>query len=112
MSHDHESDRAPAEFRVTFPGPITHHIVAVDGWSVPFLEAYLRGEDGVQLVLDGRIGIDLGTGEAERLIPFLADAIAVALGYGGHPRTDGPELPPKHPHMAPRRIVQVESLSG
>jgi hypothetical protein len=42
----------------------------------------------------------------------LADAISVALGYGAHPRGDGPELPPKLPHRAPRRVVQVEMLPG
>jgi hypothetical protein len=105
----HDSDE-PQEFRVTFPGPVSQHLVVVDGWSVPFLRASLCGEDRVQLVLDDRIGIDLGTSEAERLIPFLADAIAIALGYGAHPRDDGPELPPKLPPMAPRRVVQVELL--
>jgi len=110
MEHETHDCEAPREFRVTFPGPITTHMVVVDGWSVPFLEASFRGEDGLRLILDGRIGIDLGTNEAERLIPFLADAIAVALGYGGHPRDDGPELPPKLPHKAPRRVVQVEML--
>lgn len=112
MESETHGCEAPREFRVTFPGPITSHPVVVDGWSVPFLEAHLRGEEGIQLVLDGRIGIDLGTNEAERLIPFLADAISVALGYGAHPRGDGPELPPKLPHRAPRRVVQVEMLPG
>jgi hypothetical protein len=112
MEPERHDRGAPCEPRVTFPGPITSHLVVVDGWSVPFLEANFRGEEGVQLLLDGRIGIDLGTNEAERLIPFLADAIAVALGYGAHPRGDGPELPPKLPHRAPRRVVQVEMLPG
>lgn len=102
----------PDPFRVTFPGPFTHHEVVVDGWSVPLLKASLRGESGVRLLLDDRIGIDLDAGEAERLLPFLADAIAVALGYGAHPRGVGPELPPRMPHMAPRRVVQVEIAPG
>jgi hypothetical protein len=104
------SDQTLDEFRVTFAGPFVHHDVVVDGWSVPFLKASLRGESGVRLLLDERMGIDLDAGEAERLLPFLADAIAVALGYGAHPRHDGPELPPQLPHRAPRRVVQAQSL--
>ena len=106
------SEEALQEFRVTFPGPFVHHDVVVDGWSVPFLKASLQGESRVRLVLDDRMGIDLEAGEAERVLPFLADAIAVALGYGAHPRGDGPELPPKLPHRAPRRVVQAETLPG
>lgn len=98
------------EFRVTFPGPFSHHEVVVDGWSVPFLKASFRGESGVRLLLDDRMALDLGTADAERLIPFLADAISVALGYGAHPRVDGPELPPGLPHRAPRRVVQIDAL--
>lgn len=106
------SEQAFPEFRVTFPGPFTHHDVVVDGWSVPFLKASLRGDTGIRVLLDDRMAIDLDAGEAERLLPFLADAIAVALGYGAHPRGEGPELPPKLPHRAPRRVVQVEMLPG
>ena len=104
-----ESHECPEEgtFRVTFPGPFTHHEVAFDGWSVPFLRASFYGEDRVRLILDDRRGIDLTTSEAERLIPFLADAIAVALGYGAHPREGMDELPAPLPHRTPRRIVQV-----
>ncbi|MGD0197554.1 MAG: hypothetical protein ABSC56_06580 [Solirubrobacteraceae bacterium] len=100
------------DFRVSFPGPFTQNLVAVDGWSVPFLSASFRGEDGVRVILDDRIGIDLSVGEAERLLPFIADAVAVALGYGAHPRQGGPDLPPRMPHMAPRRVVESQLLPG
>jgi hypothetical protein len=40
-------------------------------------------------------------------MPFLADAIAVALGYGAHPSEESVTLPERAPHMAPRRVVQV-----
>jgi hypothetical protein len=105
----HECDPVP-EFRVTFPGPFQHHDVVVDGWSVPFIKARLSGEDRVRLVLDDRRVVDLSTADAERLIPFLADAIAVALGYGAHPRDDMRFLPPRGPHAAPRRVIHVEAL--
>ena len=100
----HPADQA---FRVSFPGPFQHHDVVVDGWSVPFVKASLRGEDRVRLILDDRMGVELSTDEAERLIPFLADSIAVALGYGAHPRADMDALPPRFPAAAPRRFIGV-----
>ena len=104
--HDHDETTLPA-FRVTFPGPFEYHDVVVDGWSVPLLQAHPKGEDRVMLILDGRRGVELSTAEAERLIPFVADAIAIALGYGAHPRSPMDQLPERAPHMAPRRVVEV-----
>lgn len=94
-------------FRVNFPGPFSHHDVVVDGWRVPFLHAQLGGEERVLLVLDGRLGVDLSSQEAERLVPFLADAIAVALGYGAHPRGDTPRPLERAPYPRPERVVEV-----
>ena len=95
-------------FRVEFPGPFTHHDVVVDGWRVPFLQAQLGGEDRVMLVLDRRLGVDLSTNEAERLVPFVADAIAIALGYGAHPRGDDTPRPPERaPYPRPERVRDV-----
>src|SRR5688500_3010861 len=75
--------------RVSFIGPFEHHDVVVDGWRVPLLQAFPQGEDEVSLVLDRRIAVTLkGTDEIERVLPFIADTIAVALGYGSHPRQD------------------------
>lgn len=107
MLDDHGCDGLPDPQRVSFPGPFTHHEVAVHGWTVPFIRASLGGEDRVRLILDDRRGIDLTTQDAERFIPFLADAIAVALGYGAHPREGMDDLPPRLPHRSPRRIVEV-----
>jgi hypothetical protein len=105
----HECAHVEQGFRVTFPGPFQHHDVVVDGWSVPFVKASFRSddEDHVRLILDDRIGIDLKAAEAEKLLPFLADAIAVALGYGAHPSKESSSLPERAPHMAPRRVVRV-----
>jgi hypothetical protein len=106
----HECEPAVEQaFRVDFPGPFQHHDVVVDGWSVPFIKASFRSDDEnhVRLVLDDRMVIDLTASEAERLTPFLADAIAVALGYGAHPREDMKSLPGRAPHAAPRRVVRV-----
>ncbi len=95
------------DFQVTFPGPFQHHDVVVQGWSVPFLKASLHGEDRVRLILDDRMGVELSTDEAERLLPFMADAIAVALGFGAHPREDMDDLPPRLSSAAPRRYIGV-----
>ena len=106
--HD-DCDTLAQEFRVTFPGPFQHHDVVVDGWSVPFVKASFRpdAEDHVRLILDDRIGLDLNSAEAEKLMPFLADAISVALGYGAHPSKESTSLLERAPHMAPRRVVRV-----
>jgi hypothetical protein len=103
---DHDTDEG---FRVNFPGPFSRHDVVVEGWRVPFLEAH-PGEGGqVTLVLDRRLSIPLSTAEAERVVPFLADAISVALGYGAHPRGDMP-LPERTPYPSPRRVREIVSL--
>jgi hypothetical protein len=77
-------------FRVSFPGPFSQHEVVVDGWwwAVPHLHAQPTGEndESVMLILDNRLAITVSVEEAERFVPFLAGAIAVALGYTGcHP---------------------------
>lgn len=106
---DHECG-TPIEqdFRVTFPGPFSYHDVVVDGWRVPFLQAHLTAEDRVSLVIDRRLGTELSVEEAERFVPFLADAISVALGYGAHPRGDMP-LPERTPHPSLRRVHEIVS---
>jgi hypothetical protein len=91
-------------FRVSFPGPFAYHEVVVDGWSVPFLHAHPGGDnDGeVMLVLDKRMAATFSVKEAERFIPFLADAIAIALGYTSHP--SGDETPNRRPQPRPMRM--------
>ncbi len=92
-------------FRVTFPGPFQHHDVVVDGWRVPHVHAQLGDADNVLLVLDRRIGMELSTDEAERVVPFLADAIAISLGYGAHPRPEAPRPLERAPFPRPERVV-------
>lgn len=74
----------------------------------PLLQAHPQGEDQVLLVLD--LGAEFSTSEAERVIPFLADAIAVALGYGCHPRDTADELHPSAP-VRPRRVSSLIGVS-
>jgi hypothetical protein len=94
-------------FRVSFFGPFTHHKVVVDGWEVPLIEAELQGEDRVLLTVDRRYGVELTTDEAERIVPFLAQAMAVALGFPCHPRSDAEPPLGQVPHLRPRRVWDV-----
>ena len=45
--------------------------------------------------------------EAERVVPFVADALAVAMGYGAHPDDDTPRPLPRAPYPRPERVVEL-----
>lgn len=92
---------------VEFVGPFQSHVVVVEGWKVPLVEANLLPGGRVNLVLDNRFGLDLTVSEAERFVPFLAEAIAVAMGFTSHPSKDE-----KEPHRAlhPLQPVRVTPL--
>ena len=99
-------------FRVSFPGPFFRHEVVVDGWKVPFLHAHPGSEhdendENVMLVLDNRLALTLSLEEAERFVPFLADSIAVALGYAAHPSEDAEQPLLRLPHPRPVRITAL-----
>jgi hypothetical protein len=104
----------PAEFRVTFPGPFSHHDVVVDGWKVPLVHAHPSGanDEMVMLVLDNRLAATFTTEEAERFIPFLADAIAIALGYTSHPTEDAAQPLVKQPQPRPVRMYGIAADGG
>lgn len=102
----HECSNMPS-IEVTFPGPFTHHDVVVRGWRVPYLQAHMQGEDRVTLVIDRRLAAEFSADEAERVVPFVANAIAVAMGYGAHPREDTPRPLPRAPYPRPERIVDL-----
>jgi hypothetical protein len=98
----------PSGFQVTFPGPFTHHDVVVGGHQVPHLRATPLDGGEVHLNLDRRIGVTLTAQEAEKVIPFIADAIAVASGFTCHP--DAEDDGPTRRHPFPR--VQGLVLEG
>jgi hypothetical protein len=103
---EHECSEMPS-MAVTFPGPFEHHDVVVNGWRVPHLQAHMKAEDRVLLVLDRRLGAEFSVEEAERVVPFLADAIAVAMGYGAHPDVDTPRPLERAPYPRPERVVSL-----
>lgn len=102
---------APAEFRVSFPGPFSQHDVVVDGWKVPLVHAHPSGanDETVMIVLDNRLAATFTVEEAERFVPFLADAIAVALGYTAHPRGD--EEFERKPQPRPVRVHGIGAVA-
>jgi len=97
---------------VSFPGPLSQHDVVVNGWRVPFLHAQVHDGGRLSVVLDNRFGLELTVAEAERVVPFLADTIAVALGYDAHPTAEDEVLAPCAPHPKPRRVVTVAGLGA
>lgn len=96
-------------FRVNFPGPFSTHDVVVDGWKVPLIHAHPCGENdaSVMLVIEDRLAATFSVEEAERFIPFLADAIAVALGYTCHPNQDTEQLPARQQRPCPVRMHTI-----
>jgi hypothetical protein len=93
--------------RVQFPGPFEQHEVVVDGWKVPLLHAQIHDGGSITLVLDGRFGLEVTTADAEAIVPFIANTIAVALGYNAHPSADDEVLPAPTPHPKPQRTVLI-----
>jgi hypothetical protein len=94
---------------VDFVGPFEHHDVVVDGHTVPFVTATPMNGGRVHLALDGRFGIDLSVADAEEIVPFIANAIAVALGYTSHPHAkECPEPKLRHPFV---RLLAVNPPS-
>jgi hypothetical protein len=73
---------------VQFVGPFEEWEVVVDGWTVPYLTSRPISDGRVSLSIDKRRRLRLDVEEAERIVPFIADAIAVALGYSGHPQQE------------------------
>jgi hypothetical protein len=63
------------------------------------------------LVVDNRLALTVSVGEAERFVPFLADAIAVALGYTSHPNKDTEQPPVKQPQPRPARMHGIAGFS-
>lgn len=94
------------ESHVEFVGPFRRWAVVVDGWEVPFLDAHPQAGGRVSLGLDGRYGLDLSVDEAERVIPFIAHAVALGAGFAGHPSGSGEPRPLGH--ARPRRLRSLD----
>lgn len=88
-----DQDALPPESPVSYPGPFQRHDVVVHGHAVPFLTATPMDGGVVRLHLDRRFAVDLSPAEAERVVPFLAECFAVALGQTCHPCPEVPDPP-------------------
>jgi hypothetical protein len=81
------------------------HDVVVSGYSVPFLQAGTYDKK-VALLLDNRFAVTITARKAESVVPFVAHAIAVALGHQAHPTSDTPlPLHPMPRRIEPQRVV-------
>jgi hypothetical protein len=84
---------------LAFVGPTSYREIVLRGRVVPFIVATPLDGGNIGLTLDRRYALTLTTADAERVIPFLANAIAIALGYNCHPSS---EDEPTKAHPFPR----------
>jgi hypothetical protein len=106
------SDEFPQiESRIQLRGPYDTSIITVDGRKIPFLEAEPVIGGRIDLTLDSRFGLVLTLDEFERFVPFLADAIAIALGYTCHPRIgwEGPVKRTEFPRISDLNLDESQS---
>jgi hypothetical protein len=89
-------------------GPFEEYRVLLHGHEVPFVYALPRAGGGLHINLDNRFGLDLTMEEAERFLPFLADTIAVALGFTCHPAPECPEPRARSPFPHSVGIASTE----
>ena len=89
-------------------GPFTSHVVVVRGRRVPHLEATPLNGGMVALHLDHRFCVEISVFDAKRIVPFIADCIAVAMGYTGHPAADQ-EPVRRHPFPRLTGITSAEA---
>lgn len=77
-----------ADPQLDIAGPPERPQVILDHWTVPFLGGRWQADGDLALFLDGgRHQLDGIPAElAPRLVQFLANAIALAQGFQGHPR--------------------------
>lgn len=99
-----------------YVGPFDVTEVVIDGWKVPYLTAHKDAEGVVRsLSLDHRYAFDLPPADPDRpyeadvIVTFIAECIAVAAGYTCHPTADMTEPNRRTPYVRMNRIDFVES---
>jgi hypothetical protein len=67
-------------------GPFQEYKVTLDGFRVPHINAIPMPDDQVEIVLDGRFGMEgpVSREEFNRWLPILANAMAISAGYSCH----------------------------
>jgi len=101
------TDIEPAGSTYEIVGPFQSSRVVVGGRMVPFLEAEPANGGKIYLTLDSRYCLQVSVADADRFIPWIADVIAVAMGYSCHPRGDMEPV-----RMPPfRRLLGIDSVT-
>lgn len=106
MNDEHGCGGIGPPIQVEYVGPFSVTKVVVGGRQVPFLSATHLGGT-VSLTLDDRYGLDLPVGIADVVVDFIANAIAVAMGFSCFPRAD--EEPNPMPPFP--RLTELGGLS-
>jgi len=91
-------------------GPFDTYRVVVGGRRVPYLDATPMNGGIISLTLDSRFALDVPVADAGQVIPFIADCIAVALGYTCHPRA-GMEPVRSTPFQLQHGVSHVQARS-
>jgi hypothetical protein len=75
---------------IEFIGPFETHYVTVDGWRIPNLRAHPQQGGKVTLTMERGSGVlwDVPLVEAEHIVRFVAEIIAVERGFSCGPRGD------------------------
>jgi hypothetical protein len=72
-------------------GPFSDNFrILVDGYSVPYVEAYQKEADTWTLVLDHRFSVDATGEEVQKWLWWIANAMAIAAGYSCHGENSEP----------------------
>jgi hypothetical protein len=95
-ANDREFADRRGDLDVESIGPFERFPLVVNGWTVPHLEAQNKRDGGVYVSLDNRFGLDLPDELAGPVLSFMANVVAVAMGYPCHPRR-GEEPPQSSP---------------
>jgi hypothetical protein len=93
-----QQEISDADTGVDFIGPFTHHEVVVGGYAVPYLTADVLNGGRVCVTVDNRFAVELSLDEAQRIVPFLANCIAVASGFNAHPTPEWGEPSVRTPY--------------
>lgn len=73
---------------VELVGPFEEWVCTVGGRKVPYLAAHPQSGGKVLLTLDGRFGLEVDVADMDRVVEFVANAIAVASGIASAARPD------------------------
>lgn len=83
--------------RIEYDGPYEEWRVVMDGRRVPFLNGRKDKDGAVHLMLDHRFGLTIPPDHAASTVWFIAQAIAVGLGYACHQTGDMEKPIPRTP---------------